>query len=73
MSYEEFKNKLKLMRMSITDFANMMEMRHSSISGKWSKKVPVYAIYIIELLEKLSEQDRVLFIHEKLKEVQNSK
>ena len=58
---------LKLMRMSITDFANMMEMRHSSISGKWSKKVPVY---IIELLEKLSESDRVLFIHEKLKESQ---
>jgi hypothetical protein len=69
MNYNEFKKKLKTIRLSGKDLTAILEIDKTTPSAYWKKRdeVPIYISILLELLEKLPEDDRILFIHHKLK------
>ena len=54
---------------------NILEMNEKTPATNWKRKgeVPKFVEILFDSLNRLPESDRVLFIHEKLKESQNSK
>jgi len=55
MEYEQFKNRLKKQKMKLIDFCELVDI-HQTTTQKWKEnKVPVWAIKLLELLEKEKE------------------
>jgi hypothetical protein len=66
MEYNEFKKTLKKHRASIKDFSNILEISYSGIQ-KWKNiGIPKYVIEYLELLERLSADEREKYLREKL-------
>jgi hypothetical protein len=72
LNYEEYKNKLKDLRISSLEFMNILEMNEKTPATNWRRKnqVPKFVEVLFDSLNRLPESDRVLFVHEKLKESQ---
>jgi hypothetical protein len=70
LTYQEYEEKIKELNISSGKFAKLVGMARTTPSAVWKRKnvVPIYIERFLELLEKLSEDERILFIHHSLKE-----
>jgi len=66
MTYVEFKKALKFHRTSIKDLSHILEISYSGIQ-KWKNiGIPRYAVEYLELLTRLSADEREKYLQEKL-------
>jgi hypothetical protein len=72
MDYLTYKEKLKNININNISLSRIVDFHKDTPSSLWKKKneVPKTISIILELLEKLPEDERVLFIHHKLKEAE---
>jgi len=72
MEYIEYKKAIKSLNLSSLNFSKIVGISESTPSSAWKRKneVPQMAEVVLELLEELPVEKRLLFIHSKLKEVQ---
>jgi hypothetical protein len=63
---------MKDLNISSAKFSQIVGISENTPSAVWKKKneIPNIVSIVLELLNRLPESDRVLFIHEKLKESQ---
>jgi hypothetical protein len=66
MDYKEVKNSLKRMRLTIADLGKLEGIKPNSALGWSVRGVPKSAITILEVLEKLSIEEREKYLAEKL-------
>jgi hypothetical protein len=66
MEYKEVKTSLKKMRLSIADLGRLEGIKPNSALGWSVRGVPKSAITILELLQKLSIEEREKFLEERL-------
>ncbi|EJF06110.1 hypothetical protein ThvES_00018290 [Thiovulum sp. ES] len=73
MNYSTYKDKLKLININGVTFSKILDFHKDTPSSLWKKKneIPKTISVVLELLEKMPEDERVLFIHHKLKEAEN--
>jgi transcriptional regulator with XRE-family HTH domain len=71
LNYEKFKIKLKEINVTNKDFAEILGIDKTTPSAYWKKKneVPKHVEVILELLKNLSLEKRLVYIHEKSKEI----
>jgi hypothetical protein len=69
MKYLEFRKKLKLLGLTVKEFMEINNL-HQNSAGNWRTKgfVPDLVINFLEVLEKLSLEEREKFFTEKLGE-----
>lgn len=66
MEYLEFRKILRKHRTSLKDISNILEISYGGIQ-KWKHiGIPRYAIEFLELLERLSVEERERYLREKL-------
>jgi hypothetical protein len=66
MEYLEFKKVLKRHRTSMKDISRILEISYSGIQ-KWKNiGIPKYIVEYLELLERLSAEERENYLKEKL-------
>jgi hypothetical protein len=70
MNYIEYKNRLKNLDLNNNKFTSLVGIGNSTPSTNWRVKdeVPQTIGFIIELLEALPTEKRLVLVHEKLKE-----
>ena len=70
MNYLEYQSSVKRLNLSSSKFAKILGIARTTPSAVWKKKnlIPIFAERLLEVLAKLPEDERVLFIHHKLKE-----
>jgi len=70
MDYNRYKEKLKELDINSVTLSRIVDFHKDTPSSLWKRKdeVPKSVAIIIELLAKLPEDERVLFIHHKLKD-----
>jgi methyl coenzyme M reductase subunit C-like uncharacterized protein (methanogenesis marker protein 7) len=73
LTYQEYENKIKKLKISSGKLAKIVGMARTTPSAVWKKKdiIPIHIERFLEVFEKLPEDERVLFIHHKLKESDN--
>jgi len=73
MDYITYKKQLKNFNLNSTELSRIVDFHKDTPSSLWKKrdKVPTTISIILELLEKLPEDERVLYIHHKLKEAES--
>ncbi len=69
MTYQEYENKIKTLNLSSSKLAKIMGMARTTPSAVWKRKneIPIPIERFLEIFERLEEDERVLFIHNKLK------
>jgi hypothetical protein len=74
MSYKEYQDIIKVLNISSVKFTKIIGVSETTPPAVWKKKgiVPIIVERFLELLEKMPEDERVLFIHHKLKESNKS-
>jgi hypothetical protein len=72
LNYEEYKTNLKRLKLSSIEFMKILNMNEKTPATNWRRqnKIPKVVELFFEMLWKLSEDERVLFIHHKLKEAE---
>ena len=70
MNYQEYQSSVKELNLSSGKFAKIVGVARTTPSAVWKKKdiIPIFAERLLEVLAKLPEDERVLFIHHKLKD-----
>jgi hypothetical protein len=71
MDYKEYKNKLKSLDLNNSKFTELVGIGNSTPSTNWRVKneIPPTIGFIIELLEELPIEKRLLLLHKKLKKM----
>jgi len=69
MNYKEYQSKLKELDLSSKQFSQLVGVVETTPPAVWKRKdsLPIVIERFLEVLEKLPEDERVLFIHHKLK------
>ena len=72
MKYIEYRKKLKEFNLSSGGFAKIIGLVETTPSAVWKRKgaIPIFAERFLEVLDKLPENERVVYIHHKLKEAE---
>jgi hypothetical protein len=72
MEYETYKKRLKSLDLTNSKFTNLIGIGSSTPSTNWRVKgeVPKTVDFIIELLEELPIEKRLLLVHNRLKEAE---
>jgi len=72
MDYETYKKRLKSLDLTNSKFTDLIGVGSSTPSTNWRAKgeIPKTVGFIIELLEELPVEKRLILVHHKLKEVQ---
>ena len=66
MDYKEFKEKMKKIDLTGVKFAKIFGIGRTTMTVGWNKNgVPTWAVRSLELLEKLSTEDRGGYIYSK--------
>jgi len=73
MNYNEYQDKIKSLNISSIKLTQIIGVSKTTPPAVWKRKnsVPILVERFLELLEKLPEDERVLYIHHKLKEAEN--
>jgi predicted transcriptional regulator len=71
MEYSELKKLQKKLKISNINLSKLSGFHTTYLPQLKNRKIPQSLITIIQLLEKMPEDERVLFIHHKLKEAEN--
>ena len=73
MNYNNYREKLKELKINSVKLSQIVDFHKDTPSSLWKKRdeIPKSISIVLELLEKLPEDERVLFIHHKLKEAEN--
>jgi hypothetical protein len=66
MEYLEFRKILKKHRATLKDISNILEISYSGIQNWKNIGVPHYIVEYLELLERLSAEEREKYLAEKL-------
>jgi hypothetical protein len=71
MNYDEYKNKLKSLDLNNSKFTALVGIGNSTPSTNWRVKdeIPATIGFIIELLEELPLEKRLMLLHKKLKKM----
>jgi hypothetical protein len=74
MNYSEYKEHIKKLELTSIKFMKMLNMNEKTPATNWRRqnKVPKVVEILIEVLFKLPEETRVLYIFNKLKDAENN-
>jgi len=73
VDYSQYKENLKKLKLSSIEFMQILDMNKKTPATNWRRqnRVPKVVEILLETLWKLPEDERVLYIHHKLKEAEN--
>jgi hypothetical protein len=71
LNYTEYKDNLKKLNISSLELMKILEMNEKTPATNWRRKneIPKVIELFLETLWRLPEDDRVLFLHHKLKAI----
>jgi len=73
LTYQDYEIKIKKLNLSSGKLTKIMGMARTTPSAVWKKKgdIPIPIERFLEVLEKLTEDERILFVHHKLENYKN--